>query len=177
MNSGVIWITGLSAAGKTTLASLVVPKLQQLGLTTILLDGDAMREVLGENTTHSREDRLRIGATYSRFCRFLTSQGVHVVIATVGMFHELHRWNRENLNHYLEVYLDVPIEELRRRDPKKIYERFFAGEITNVAGLDMEVEIPQAPHLHFVYDSNVQTGELVKQIVDAYLVKGAEKSD
>ena len=177
MNSGVIWIVGLSAAGKTTLASLVVPKLQQLGLPAILLDGDAMSEVLGENSTHSREDRLRVGATYSRLCRLLTSQGVHVVVATVGMIHELHRWNRENLNHYLEVYLDVPIEELRRRDPKKIYERFFAGEITNVAGLDMEVEAPLAPHLHFVYDSNIETLDLAKQIVDAYLVKGGQESE
>jgi adenylylsulfate kinase len=93
------------------------------------------------------------------------------------MIHELHRWNRENLNHYLEVYLDVPIEELRRRDPKKIYERFFAGEITNVAGLDMEVEAPLAPHLHFVYDSNIETLDLAKQIVDAYLVKGGQISE
>lgn len=169
MSGGVIWITGLSAAGKTTLATAVIPLLKNHGITTISLDGNLMREVLGEGSMHSKEDRLRIGQSYSRLCRLLSNQDVTVVIATVGMFHDLHRWNRDNLSYYLEVFLDVPIEELRRRDPKGIYRRYFKGEITNVAGLDMLVENPIKPDLHFKYEESRTVQDMADTVFSSYI--------
>jgi len=67
-----------------------------------------------------------------------------VVIATISLFREVHEWNRANLPGYFEVYLKVPVEELRRRDPKGIYHRFDAGELTHVAGLDLPIDEPEA---------------------------------
>jgi adenylylsulfate kinase len=67
-----------------------------------------------------------------------------VVTATISLFNEIHEWNRATLPGYFEVYLKVPIDELRRRDPKGIYRRFDAGELTHVAGLDLPIDEPEA---------------------------------
>jgi adenylylsulfate kinase-like enzyme/glycosyltransferase involved in cell wall biosynthesis len=147
----VVWITGLSASGKTTLAKEVVSRLKRAGSRVVFLDGDELREVFGaaEATAdnHGRDARLALAMKYAHLCRILASQGTTVVIATISLFREVHAWNRANLPNYLEVFLKVPIEELRRRDPKGIYRRFDAGEISNVAGLDLQVDEPQEADL------------------------------
>ena len=81
---------------------------------------------------------------YAHLCRVIASQGLTVVIATISLFREVHDWNRANLPGYFEVYLQVPLDELRRRDPKGIYRRFDAGELANVAGLDLPIDEPKA---------------------------------
>ena len=72
-------------------------------------------------------------------------QGVDVAIATISLFREVHEWNRANLPGYVEIYLAVPMGELRRRDPKQIYARAARGELKDVAGLDFAIDEPQAP--------------------------------
>jgi cytidine diphosphoramidate kinase len=146
--SGVIWITGLSGAGKSTLAIEVSTRLRMTGQPVILLDGDDLREVFGATSNkadHGREKRLSLAMQYAHLCRIISAQGVLVVIATISMFREVHAWNRTQLAGYFEVYLNVPMEELRRRDPKGIYRRFDTGEVSNVAGLDLTVDEPEAP--------------------------------
>ncbi|NJB66722.1 adenylylsulfate kinase [Desulfobaculum xiamenense] len=146
---GVIWITGLSGSGKSTLAGEVVRRLREQGKVAVLLDGDELRDALGRSdlgsVNHGRDARLELALRYGRLCRLVASQGVLVVIATISLFHEVHAWNREHLPEYFEVYLDVPLAELRRRDPKGIYSRFDAGELDNVAGLDLPVDEPENP--------------------------------
>lgn len=159
--SGVIWITGLSGAGKSTLAHEVTARLRNSGQPVVLLDGDELREVFGATTNgtdHGKEKRLALAMQYAHLCRIISAQGVLVVIATISMFHEVHRWNRANLPGYFEVYLKVPVEELRKRDPKGIYRRFDAGELANVAGLDLPVDEPEAPDwtAHFMPERGVE---------------------
>lgn len=149
--SNVFWITGLSAAGKTTLAKLLTERLRANGVPTVLLDGDALREALGATTEHSREARLALAFKYSGLAKMIASQGVTVVVGAVALFKEIHAWNRANLPGYFEVYLKVSIDELRRRDPKGIYRRFDAGELQNVAGLDVPIDEPVAPDLLIEY--------------------------
>ena len=81
----------------------------------------------------------------------MAKQGMTVVIATISLFGEVLAWNRENLPGYFEVYLKVPVEELRRRDPKGIYRRFDAGELANVTGLDLSFDEPEAADLIFEF--------------------------
>ena len=144
----VIWITGLSGAGKSTLAHEVTDRLRSAGQSVVMLDGDELREVFGavaENAqNHGPEGRLALAMQYARLCHLITAQGLAVVIATVSLFREVHAWNRANLPGYFEVYLKVPVEELRRRDPKGIYRRFDAGELAHVAGLDLPIDEPEA---------------------------------
>jgi len=77
---------------------------------------------------------------YSHLGKVIAEQGFTAVIATISLFKEIHIWNRENLAGYFEVYLKVPLEELRRRDPKGIYRRFDSGELKEVAGLDLSID-------------------------------------
>jgi len=153
--SSVIWITGLSASGKTTLANIISDRLRESGLPLIMLDGDDLREILGETMHYEREERKELAFLYARMVQSISKQGVIVVIATVALFKEVHEWNRKNIPGYFEVFLDVPFDELRRRDPKHIYKRFDKGEIKNVAGLDFPIDIPSASDLHFVFDSSI----------------------
>lgn len=140
----VIWITGFSGAGKTTLARAVLP---HLGPRAVLLDGDELREALdAARSGFDRESRKRLAFTYARMARLLATQGLTVVVATISLFHDLHSWNRENLPGYCEVWLDVPEAERRRRDPKGLYAGADCGQVQSMA-CELMAEVPREPHL------------------------------
>lgn len=140
----VIWITGLSGAGKSTLARALAACLPH----AVLLDGDELRAVLGATSSgFDRDGRLALAQTYARLCKLLADQGHMVIIATISLFHEIHAWNRENLPGYLEVFLDVPEEVRRKRDPKGLYAAEKAGEVRHMAGAETAVDFPQSPHI------------------------------
>ena len=110
----VYWITGLSGAGKTTLARLLTRWLRERGRPVLLLDGDELRAALGASALVAPHERLALASCYGRLCRLLALQGSDVVIATISLFHAIHRWNRAQLPGYVEILLDVPIGELLR---------------------------------------------------------------
>jgi len=143
----VYWVTGLSGAGKSTLAGSLVAALRAHGRSVILLDGDELREILDSQAGHGREARLGLAMRYAKLCKVLSDQGIDVAIATISMFREIHAWNRRHLPNYVEIYLKVPLDELRRRDPKGIYRRAEAGGAQDVAGLDLAVDPPESPDI------------------------------
>lgn len=145
--SRVIWITGLSGSGKTTIANELVSRLKRSNINVIQLDGDVLRDVFGALELHSRKDRLDLAHSYARLCHQLSMQNYCVVCSTISMFHEIHDWNRKNQPRYMEVYLKVPIEVLEKRDSKGIYKKFRQGKISNVAGIDLEVDEPENPDI------------------------------
>ena len=167
--SCVIWITGLSGAGKSTLAQEVVSHLRAEGITVVMLDGDELREIWGavavNADNHGRDRRLALAMQYAQLCRILASQCLIVVIATISLFREVHAWNRSNLPGYFEVYLKVPMEELRRRDPKGIYRRFAAGELIHVAGLDLPIDEPEAADWIVDFDPERSVTELAEDLL------------
>lgn len=138
----VVWIIGLSGAGKTTLANEVVAQVRLMQRNIVLIDGDVVREVFGNDLGHTMEDR-RINAR--RICqlgKLLDDQDIHVVCAILSLFPETREWNRKNLKNYYEVFIDTPMQDLVRRDSKDIYRRFNNGEIRDVAGMDIEFPRP-----------------------------------
>ena len=153
MTGQVIWITGLSGAGKTTLAKQLYLHLQKNQRRPILLDGDQLRLIFNvgsiEEQSYSRKSRINLGLKYGLLCKNLSSQGFIVIIATMSMFHEIYAWNRENLENYLEIYLKVPLDELYLRDDKKIYQGYKDGILSNVAGLDLSVDEPFSSDLTY----------------------------
>jgi glutamine kinase len=143
----VFWITGLSGAGKTTLGQELWTRLRAAGREATFLDGDALRAAIAEDLDHSVSHRRRSAMRNARLCQLLAEQGGDVVCATISLFHEVQRWNRENIPGYREIYLRVPIDELRRRDRKGIYLRAQSGDTRDVVGLDVPAEFPEAPDL------------------------------
>lgn len=157
----VIWITGLSGAGKTTLARALLEHLPE----AILLDGDELREALGAaDSGFDAASRKKLALTYAKLARLLARQGVTVVVATISLFHDVHAWNREHLPDYLEVFLDVPEDVRRQRDPKGLYAAEQAGRVTAMAGRATRVELPRFPHLRL--DGSQSLEEAVRSVLE-----------
>ena len=167
----VIWVTGLSGAGKTTVSKNLSLRLKKSGLHPILLDGDILRGLFKKNgnlsnDTYNRAERIKLALKYSHTCQILSSQGFTVIIATVSMFQEIYDWNRANFPNYFEIYLKVPLDELRRRDPKKIYQRYDAGDLSDVAGVDLSVDEPVKPNITLNFETHPALWENPENIVD-----------
>lgn len=161
------WLTGLAGAGKTTIALGFHDRLKKSGRPAIFLDGDMLREILGDlSLSHRPQDRLRLALMYGRLCRHLTSQDIDVVCATISMFDEVYRWNRENISGYTEIYINTPLDVLIARDKNKIYSRALAGEIHDVVGIDIPLVEPPHPDMVVANDGS-QTVEAIVAALSA----------
>jgi adenylyl-sulfate kinase len=143
----VIWIIGLSGAGKTTLASAVVERVRSAGRKVVMLDGDAVRGMFGNDLGHTLEDRKKNADRICQLGKFLEMQGIDVVCAILSLFQESRNWNRTHLQDYFEVFIDTPMEQMAARDVKGLYARYEAGQIKGVAGLDLPFIPPEKPDL------------------------------
>lgn len=149
MKSGkLLWITGLSGSGKTTIASMVYRKIVKNFPNTIFIDGDTVRkEILGDHYDYDLEDRKKVAYRTSKLCEILTSQNMNVICATISLFHEIHDLNKRNIKNYYEIFINVDIEELVKRDSKGLYAKAKKGEINNVVGVDLPFDMPKSPFM------------------------------
>ncbi len=165
--TNVFWITGLSGAGKSTLCRKLVGHLrEEQQKIVVMLDGDELREVMGATQAHTQDERRKLAMRYAHLCKMIASQGVDVAIATISMFREVHEWNRANIPGYVEIYLDVPKEELVRRDPKQIYARAARDELRNVAGFDFAVDEPTAPDIRIAWSEKLTAEETFSRVLE-----------
>lgn len=148
----VVWITGISGAGKTVTARALVAHLRSLGLSVVHLDGDEVREIVGDNLGHSEPERIQNAFRISRFCSFLHNQGALVVCSTMSLYPEIWEWNRAHIGNYFEVFLKISLETAHARDPKGHY-----GKGKNVVGVTLPLHEPKGAHL--VLSSESGTGE------------------
>jgi len=96
----------------------------------------------------------------------LINQGIDVVISVIGLFKELHRWNKENIPNYIEIFIDTPLEELINRDPKGLYKKHKSGEIKNIAGMDLKVDFPVDPDIHLKWSSDKTIDFMFQELLD-----------
>lgn len=143
----VIWITGLSGSGKTTIAKSVYNKIKEDYKNTVFLDGDIIREALNGSFGYTLEER-RVGARQIHgLCKMLDNEGLIVICATMSLFNDIQKLNREKFSKYIEIYLDVEFEELVKRDKKSLYSKALAGTEENVVGVNLKYEKPLNPEL------------------------------
>jgi adenylylsulfate kinase len=145
-----LWFTGLSGAGKTTIAELVRPELVRRGRKVEWLDGDEVREHLCKGLGFSKEDRDtnidRIGWVASK----LTRHGAAVIVSAISPYAEARRKAREMIEEhgtFVEVFVDASVEECARRDVKGLYEKAFRGEIREFTGVSDPYEVPANPEI------------------------------
>ena len=166
----IIWLIGLSGSGKTTLAREIVAGANREYRNTILIDGDVIREIFGNDLDYSMDDRLLNARRICQLGKFLDAQGINVVCAILSIFPETREWNRKNIENYYEVYIDTPIEILVERDSKGIYGKYKRGEISEVAGMDIKFPIPDKADLVIKNsDSKEKLLSFVKPIVERIL--------
>ncbi|MEX0834339.1 MAG: adenylyl-sulfate kinase [Actinomycetota bacterium] len=153
-----IWFTGLSGAGKSTVAEMLYHELKARGLKTEILDGDEIRKNLSKGLGFSKEDRdtniLRIGFV----AQLLTRNGVATICCPISPYKETRDECRKMIGDFVEVYVHATIDELaKNRDPKGLYKKALAGEIKNFTGVDDPYERPENPEL--VLDTMVESPE------------------
>jgi adenylyl-sulfate kinase len=165
-NGFTLWFTGLSGAGKTTIADLVGPELERRGHLVEYLDGDVVRTHLSKGLGFSKEDRdtniERIGWVASR----LTRHGAAVLVSAISPYEETRRHARrlvEEHGPFVEVYVATSVEECARRDVKGLYEKAFRGEIKEFTGVSDPYEEPTSPELRI--DTEKHPPEESAQIV------------
>jgi adenylylsulfate kinase len=169
-----LWFTGLSGSGKTTIAHLVGPAIDARGSIVEYLDGDKVRTHLSKGLGFSKEDRdaniERIGWVASR----LTRQGAAVIASAISPYAEARRHARELVEEFgpfIEVFVDVSIEEATRRDTKGLYEKALRGEIQNFTGVNDPYERPEDPDIRIDSD-NETPEESAEKIVAQLELKG-----
>ncbi len=141
----VVWFTGLSGAGKSTIANLVEKKLHHLGRHTFLLDGDNLRHGLNRDLGFSDADRVENIRRAGEVARLMADAGLIVLCAFISPFRAERRMVRELMpaGDFLEVFVDVPLADAERRDPKGLYRKARAGEIPNFTGIGSPYERPE----------------------------------
>jgi adenylylsulfate kinase len=152
-----IWMTGLSGAGKSTIATALAAELRAQGRRVEILDGDVVRENLSKGLGFSKEDRdtniRRIGFVAD----LLTRNGVHVIVAAISPYRAVRDEVRASIGRFLEVHVDCTLDELTRRDVKGLYAKAIAGEIKNFTGVSDPYEAPLDPEVRV--DSSTETLE------------------
>lgn len=144
----VIWITGLSGAGKSSIARAVVAQLKDQQVSAVLLDGDRVRQAIAdERVGFDPESRLINGLRICRLAQMLEEQGLWVVVATMSLYREVHEWNRRHLGQYFEVVVHVDWDVLKTRDARQIYSRGTTKHGNNVVGIHLDYDMPVDPDL------------------------------
>ncbi|NOH70734.1 adenylyl-sulfate kinase [Vibrio pectenicida] len=140
--ANLIWITGLSGSGKTTIGYEVFKHIKESQKDTVFLDGDTFRDILGNDLGHKLEDRLENARRIHRMCKFLISQDINVICATMSLYSEIHDLNRKMIENYFEIFIECSMDELIRRDQKGLYSQAINGERNDVVGINLVFDKP-----------------------------------
>jgi adenylylsulfate kinase len=179
MNNGfTLWFTGLSGAGKSTVAEIVERELRERGHRVEVLDGDTVRQNLSKGLGFSKEDRDTNIRRIAFVADLLSRNGVAVMTAAISPYREIRDEARELMGErFIEVYVKASVEECARRDTKGLYEKAFKGEIKEFTGVSDPYEEPLSPEI--VLDTENETPEesadKIMEYIDAHLNSVREK--
>ena len=161
----VLWFTGLSAAGKSTIANIVERMLYASGFHTYLLDGDNVRHGLNKDLGFTSEDRVENIRRVAEVAKLMVDAGLIVLVAFISPFRSERRMARQLVeeNEFLEVFVDAPLEVAEKRDPKGLYRKARRGELKNFTGIDSPYEPPE--HAEICIDTTKATAETAADLV------------
>lgn len=142
-----LWFTGLSGAGKSTIARRVEEILRERGEPVEWLDGDAVREHLARDLGFTREDRQRNVERITYVAKLLTKHGVIVLVSAISPYRESREYARNQIGRFVEIFVDAPLDVVIARDVKGLYKRALAGEIDHFTGVSDPYEPPKNPEI------------------------------
>jgi adenylylsulfate kinase len=160
-----IWLTGLSGAGKTTIAIELENQLRERGLYIERLDGDTVREGLTRDLGFSKEDRDKNIERVTFVAKLLSRNGVGTIASFISPYREARQNVRQNTTNFIEVYVNAPLDVCASRDVKGLYAKAFAGELKGFTGVNDPYEAPETPEIT-VYTDRESLEESVAKIVD-----------
>ena len=163
------WIHGLPGAGKTTTGKLLHKYMIEKELKVILLDGDEIRDLF-ESYDYTVCGRDKMMEKTLRLVSMLLSQENDVILCNCAMENKYRKMCEECSPNLKEIYLDVSIEELIRRDQKQLYSKALNGEIENVRGINMAYDVPENPELVVKNDSELSAGQVVDIIIKSFCI-------
>jgi bifunctional enzyme CysN/CysC len=148
----VLWFTGLSGAGKSTIANMVEKRLTALGRHTMSLDGDNVRHGLNRDLGFSEADRVENIRRVAEVSKLFVDAGLIVLVSFISPYRAERMLARDCVaeDEFLEIFVDTPVDECRRRDPKGLYARADAGQIRNFTGVDAPYEAPLDPEIRLM---------------------------
>jgi adenylylsulfate kinase len=143
----VVWLTGLSGSGKTTIGRSLKTQLEELGLQVELLDGDEVRKQLSPDLGFTKNDRETHARRVVYLSRLLARHGIVTLVSLIAPYRSFRDYARKEIGDYVEVYVKTPLETCIKRDPKGLYKKALKGEITDMTGLQDPYEEPVNPEL------------------------------
>lgn len=167
----VVWITGLSGSGKSTVAGKLISLLSDQGHNPVLLDGDELREALGARDDYAPEQRIELALTYARLAKLIMDQGHIVVCSTISLYAPVHEWRRSNIVNLVDVYLKVPLDELERRNSKGVYQGTGSEAKTSIVGKDIKIDEPPDPCLVIENWNGLSSEDAAETVFKALLRK------
>jgi bifunctional enzyme CysN/CysC len=169
----VLWLTGLSGAGKSTIANLVESELQRCGHHTYLLDGDNVRHGLNSDLGFTEADRVENIRRVSEVARLMADAGLIVVVSFISPFRAERQMARclFEPGEFIEVFIDTPLEIAEQRDPKGLYKKARRGELANFTGIDSPYEAPERPEIH-IDTTACSPHEAARQVLESLEKRG-----
>jgi len=169
----ILWFTGLSGSGKSTVANAVESKLLELEKHTYLLDGDNVRMGLNKGLSFSDEDRIENIRRIGEVSKLFVDAGTIVLTAFISPFQKERDAVRELMkaDEFIEVFIDTPLEVCESRDPKGLYQKARKGEIPNFTGISSPYEAPVKPEIHVLND-DINIEDVTEQIINYLKDKG-----
>jgi cytidine diphosphoramidate kinase len=150
----IIWILGKSGSGKTSLAKALLRTKYFKNKSWIHIDGDAIRKIFKDEKNFSISNRRNNASRISKLVKLLSRNDNNIIISSLTNFRYWLNWNRKNLKNYFEIYLEVSLDKLIKRDIKKIYAKALSKKLKNVVGVDIKFNIPHNPDLKINNDNN-----------------------
>jgi len=161
-NKGILfWITGLSGSGKTTLGKKIKKDITKIYGPTIMISGDDIRKIF-KLKGYEYNDRVVILRKYSLFAKYITEQKINIILAVVGMIEAPRKWNRINIENYIEIYIKSSIKDIIKLNKKKIYNKKNPGKLI---GIDIKPEYPKNPDISIINSFEGTTDQMAKNLI------------